>query len=597
MVSRNCRAVIAWTIALAATAEAQVTERVSVGTGGTQGNFGADESSVSADGRYVAFASYASDLVAGDTNGEWDIFVRDRQSDTTELVSVSSSGEWANFYSRAPSISADGRYVAFQSSASNLVAGVTSGAHIYVRDRQLGTTEIVSLSSLGVPGNWTSMLPSISADGRYVSFGSGASNLVPNDVNGGGVDIFVRDRQNSTTELVSVSSAGVQADSQQSPDYNAISADGRYVAFASMASNLAHGDSNGTWDIFVRDRFLGTTERVSVSSSGVQGNDQSSYHHSVSADGRYVAFQSLASNLVPGDTNGSWDVFVRDRQSGTTERVSVSGAGAQANSWSVSPAISADGRFVAFDSIASNLVANDTNGNPDVFLRDLQSGTIERVDVTAGGAEGNFSKDAAVSPDGRFVTFWSYAALVPGDTNATKDVFLRDRDASSFTSLCSPGLDGVMPCPCVNPPAGSDRGCDNSAATGGAILSASGIAYLATDSLVFTASGELPTATSIVLQGNAESSAGTVFGQGVRCAGGALRRLYVKAASGGSITAPDFAAGEPSISARSAALGDLIQAGESRWYLVYYRDPVVLGGCSSSSTFNATQTGRVSWSL
>jgi hypothetical protein len=176
------------------------------------------------------------------------------------------------------------------------------------------------------------------------------------------------------------------------------------------------------------------------------------------------------------------------------------------------------------------------------------------------------------------------------------DVFARDLDSDGFTSVCDPGSGGVAGCPCSNPPSGSTRGCDNSSATGGASLSASGIAYISIDSLVFTTGGERSTATSILLQGTTVVTSGVVYGQGVRCVGGSLKRLFSKTASGGSITAPDFGAGDPTVSARSAAKGDVILAGQSRWYLVYYRDPVVLGGCPASSTFNATQTGRVEWS-
>ncbi len=154
----------------------------------------------------------------------------------------------------------------------------------------------------------------------------------------------------------------------------------------------------------------------------------------------------------------------------------------------------------------------------------------------------------------------------------------------------------MIPCPCGNPPAGPDQGCENSAATGGAILLASGATYLSSDSLVFTTSGEKPTATSVLMQGTSLVAAGATYGQGVRCVGGTLKRLFTKTAVLGSITAPDFAAGDPTVSARSAAKGDPISAGTSRWYLVFYRDPTVLGGCPSGSTFNATQTGQVVWS-
>jgi len=232
-------------------------------------------------------------------------------------------------------------------------------------------------------------------------------------------------------------------------------------------------------------------------------------------------------------------------------------------------------------------------------VRDLTAGTLELVSLATGGMQGNGdSAEASISADGRNVAFAADAMnLVSGDTNAATDVFLRDRDADGFTSVCTPGQDGVIACPCSNPPAGTDRGCENSSGTGGASLSASGFAYLSIDSLVFTTGGERPTALSIVLQGNALAASGLVYGQGVRCAAGSLKRLYTRTASGGSITAPDFGAGDPTVSARSAAAGDPIQAGESRWYLVYYRDPIVLGGCAATSTFNATDTGRVDWSL
>ena len=312
-----------------------------------------------------------------------------------------------------------------------------------------------------------------------------------------------------------------------------------------------------------------------------------------------MAFVSNSSNLVAGDANGTYDIFVRDRQTGATERVSVSSNGTEANGFSSLPAISADGRYVAFQSSASNLVSGDTNAVDDIFIHDRQSGTTERVSVGAGGVQGNGpSEFPAISADGRCAAFASAATnLVAGDTNGASDVFVRDRRPAGFTSVCEPSLAGVIACPCANPPSGPGRGCNNSAATGGAALSASGTAYISMDTLVFTTSGEKPTATSIVLQGPALLGTGAVFGQGVRCVTGTLKRLYTKSASGGSITAPNFGAGDPTVTARSAALGNSIAGGESRWYLIYYRDPTVLGGCPSLSTFNATQTGRVDWSL
>ena len=516
----------------------------------------------------------------------------------SQRVNVDSSGTQANNYSYFTSISADGRYVGFHSYASNLVPGDTNAAEdVFIRDRASGTTTRVSVDSSGIQGNGISSSPSLSADGRYVAFWSYASNLVVGDTNAV-QDVFVRDRQSATTVRASVNSSAAQA-SGSSFDPS-ISGDGRYVAFVSAATNLVSGDTNGNTDIFVRDLSSGITVRASVDSTGAQALGGPCLYPSFSANGRYVVFKSDATNLVPGDTNGNSDIFVRDLLSGTTLRASVDSSGAQAlGGVSDTASISADGRYVAFGSNATNLVSSDTNTAEDVFLRDLSIGTTARVSVSSSGAQGNQGSSApSVSADGRFVAFASDAStLVAGDTNGLGDIFVHDHNAAGFTGICAPGVGGVIACPCSNAPGGPNRGCDNSSTTGGAILSASGLAYISMDSLVFSTSAEKPTATSIVMQGNSLAASGLVFGQGVRCVGGALKRLYTRTASGGSISAPNIGAGDPTVSARSAALGDLIQAGQSRWYLVYYRDPVVLGGCPASSTFNATQTGQIVWSL
>jgi Tol biopolymer transport system component len=401
------------------------TIRVSVASGGTQGNGHSYHPSISADGRYVAFASNASNLVSGDTNGASDIFVHDRVTDSTERVSVSSGGTQGNGNSYNPSISVDGRYVAFNSKASNLVGGDTNGNwDIFVHDRVTDSTERVSVSSDGTQGNGNSYNPSISVDGRYMAFESLASNLVSGDTNGAS-DIFVHDRVANSTERVSVSSDGTQGNGYSC--YPSISADGTDVAFASDASNLVSGDINGNWDIFVRDQVTDSTERVSVSSDGTQGNGYSCYP-SISAGGTYVAFMSEASNLVSGDTNGASDVFVHDRVTSSTERASVSSDGTQGNRSSYSSSISADGTYVAFASEASNLVSGDTNGASDVCVHDRATGSTERASVSSDEMQGNgHSKWPSISADGRYVAFESLASnLVNGDTNGASDVFVHD---------------------------------------------------------------------------------------------------------------------------------------------------------------------------
>jgi hypothetical protein len=236
-----------------------------------------------------------------------------------------------------------------------------------------------------------------------------------------------------------------------------------------------------------------------------------------------------------------------------------------------------------------------------VFVRDRQAETTERWSVGPDAAQSfknTWWSNVSISGDGRYLAFDSSATrLAPEDTNGKRDVFVRDPlGAPAFTSVCDPGSSGVIGCPCSNPPGGRDQGCDNSSATGGATLSASGGTYVSSDSLEFHVDGATPSALGMLLQGTAAIPTGAVYGQGVRCVGGSIKRLGTKHASGGSMTIPDFEAGDLQVTAASAAKGDLIQPGDSRYYLVYYRDPVVLGGCPATSTFNCTQTGSVQWS-
>jgi Tol biopolymer transport system component len=418
------------------------TTRVSVATGGGQANFDSFDPSISADGRYVAFTSNATNLVSGDTNGDWDIFVHDRQTGQTTRVSVATGGGQANLASLDPSISADGRYVAFVSAATNLVSGDTNNFQdIFVHDRQTGQTTRVSVASDGTQANGHSYDPSISADGRYVAFASLASNLVSGDTNGAW-DVFVHDRQTGETTRVSVASDGTQAIGFFFGSSPSISADGRYVAFDSWATNLVSGDTNDKPDVFVHDRQTGQTTRVSVSSDGTQANNGANYP-SISADGRYVAFESSSTNLVSGDTNSVTDIFVHDRQTGQTTRVSVSSDGTQANEgpgWSgKNSSISADGRYVAFHSYADNLVSGDTNSATDIFVHDRQTGVTTRVSIASDGTQANgFSSSPSISADGRYVAFMSGATnLVSGDTNNARDVFVHGREGNIAPTVVS----------------------------------------------------------------------------------------------------------------------------------------------------------------
>ncbi|GMV36936.1 MAG: hypothetical protein AMXMBFR61_14440 [Fimbriimonadales bacterium] len=357
------------------------------------------------------------------------------QQGGTWRVSVSSGGAEASGGSWEPSISSDGRFVAFQSQAANLVPNDTNNAtDVFVRDRLLSTTERVSVSTAGGQTSDSSESASISADGRFVAFASYAPELVPGDSNGAR-DIFVRDRFLSLTERVSVSSSGVQAnDGSRDP---AVSADGRFVVFSSDATNLVAGDTNNSEDVFVRDRQLGTIERVSVSSAGEQGTGASG-RPAIGADGYIVAFESTCPDLVPADNNGCRDVFVRDLASWSTVRESVSSNGEQGWVWSTEPSLSYEGRFVAFASYAYNLVDDDTNGEQDIFARDRVLSLTRRVSVSSSGEQSNFVSTAPhISADGRFVAFESLASnLVGGDTNSDSDIFVhQDGPDTGYRSL------------------------------------------------------------------------------------------------------------------------------------------------------------------
>lgn len=343
-----------------------VTVRASVSNLERQANASSNEAAISGNGRFVVFTSGASNLVRGDTNATVDVFVRDMRLGTTRRVSVGAGGAQGAGSSFLPSISADGRYVAFQSTAANLVRGDTNRAEdAFVRDLWLGRTTRVSIPRGGGQFRGASIQPVISADGRHVAF---SSNPRHPDL----FDVFLRDRRAGTTRRVTVGLGGRPINGNTGTI--AISGNGRYVGYLSEASNIVAGDTNRTWDTFVYDACTGRTRRVSVATGGAQGNGFSDMP-SLSHTGRYVAFASEASNLVRGDTNRAGDAFVRDLHTGVTRRISLAPGGAQANdttgpNYAPEVALSADGQHAAFVSLASNLVRGDTNNAPDVFAWD-----------------------------------------------------------------------------------------------------------------------------------------------------------------------------------------------------------------------------------
>ena len=414
---------------LANPVSAQVIERISVDSNENQGTGASwvpqSTRVVSTDGRFVVFSSDADDLVANDTNGVSDVFLRDRLLGTTVRISVNKDdGGDASGPSDTPSINSTGRFIAFASLAGDLVEGDNNVyLDVYVYDRIADVMTRASVAATGGEPNGDSKDPFLSGDGRYVSFSSSATNLVPEGANTN-VDIYVRDLFLEETTKVSVRPGGVFTEANS---WNpAISADGRHVAFTSGDDGLVPDDVTGPQDVFVRNLDTWAIERVSVSTAGDESNARNGVA-AISADGGVVAWWSRADNLVDGDSNGQDDIFVRDRVAGTTNRVNISSEGEQAiggGSWHVT--ITDDGRFVVFLSDAGNLVDDDLNGFGDVFSHDRETGIIRRHSLTPSGVGGdNYSRCPSVTPDGKYIAFESLASdFVADDDNLAQDAFL-----------------------------------------------------------------------------------------------------------------------------------------------------------------------------
>ena len=386
-------------------------------------NFASANAAISIDGRFVAFHSAATNLVEGDTNKQQDVFVYDRLTKIMERISVDSNGQESDNYSHLPSISADGRFVAFMSLASNLVSNdFNNQLDVFVRDREKQTTTLVSVSTESISGNTKSINPVISSNGRYIAFESYANNLIEDDSNAS-PDIFIRDIVLEKTEIISLSTRGQQAN--HGSYYPTISADGRYVAFHSPARNLVPVDNKRSdeneWnfsDVFLRDRELATTEIISTNIYGKPGNHPSNFA-SVSADGRYVAFNSRASDLVEnypdgpleiigkGRTAPRLDIYVRDRTENITKLVSIALDGTPGNHQSQAPKISSGGRYVTFQSAASNLTKSRMPGTTiNIYRRDILEDKTMLVTDFNGPLETNvMSAHSAVTQDGNFVVF------------------------------------------------------------------------------------------------------------------------------------------------------------------------------------------------
>ncbi len=340
---------------------------------------------ISANGRYIAYESYATNLVAGDTNNASDIFRYDRTTGTTTRVSVASGGAQGDSDSISPAISDDGSRVAFASSASNLVSGDTNGSFdIFVRDMAGDNTMRVSVGLANIQSDGDSVMPALSGDGRYVAFASGATNLVEGDTNAS-YDIFRRDMQDNATLRVSVRNGTSALQANRDSWQPQISADGSLVVFASDASNLVASDRNQVTDIFIRNLATNGTYRLSRTDQ-IKEAKAPSYRPRITASGRYVAFQSDAA-LTAADTNQATDVYLFDRTAQKLARVSVATDGTQGDGQSLAPAISGDGRYVVFESDSTNLVKGDTNQAWDIFVRNLGKGSTPSYPPSARSAQ------------------------------------------------------------------------------------------------------------------------------------------------------------------------------------------------------------------
>ena len=384
------------------------------------------EPAISQTGQFVAFRSSATNLDRDRCDrGIYQIYVSDRSAGTIRCVSVNANGEEGDQGSFAPSISEDGRFVAFTSTATNLAGDDCDNGfnQIYVHDRTTGTTHCVSVNSNGREANQDSDASSISADGQWIAFDSAATNLSGNKCDNGFRHVYVRDRNSDTTICVSVRTNG---DEGNGPSVDpSISADGRFVVFHSTATNLSDRCDNGNSHIYRHDLDTGETICVSVNTEGKQGNGNSTLAR-LSADGRFVAFQSNPTNITTRCNNGFTHIYVRDTVEQRTTCASIDKNGNQGNNHSGQASISSNGRFVAFSSAASNLGNKQCqSGNVQVFVRDRSNETTNCASVGPKKVEGNGqSINPALAADGTLVVFESEASnLVKKDTNNLRDVF------------------------------------------------------------------------------------------------------------------------------------------------------------------------------
>lgn len=407
-------------------AAAQSIERVSVGAGGDIPYMSSSANDLTPDGRFAAFDSYARNLVSRDRNGANDVFRRELATGVLLRFSVATSGAEGDSHSFLLRLSSDGSIGAFQSESTNLVSGDTNNVtDIFLRDTNAATTERISVRSNGAQGNGRSYDASISGDGALVAFTSDATNLVSGDTNGLS-DVFLVDRAAGRTRLVSVALGGAPANGRSSASH--VSRDGRFVLFASAASNLVAGDGNGSTDLFLYDV---ATRTVSLAVATADGGfpRRGSVAGAISTDGRFLAFESASDDFGPLDTNGFDDVYVLDRSDGSIVRASLGPGGVEPQADGVPAAVSQDGRFVAWWTAALELFDDKSSLFAETYVWDRTLGANVLASYTHDGAYADFDVlPVAISDDGSALLVGSGASnLVADDKNNTGDAFVRAR--------------------------------------------------------------------------------------------------------------------------------------------------------------------------
>ncbi|TAE80801.1 MAG: hypothetical protein EAZ74_05990 [Alphaproteobacteria bacterium] len=397
--------------------------RISVTNLAEEGNESSHNPSFSPDGTKIVFHSSATNFIENDANGWRDVFVKDSVTGEITSISTNSTGEQGNLWSYDGRFSPDGTKIVFHSGANNLIENdINAWNAIFIKDLLTNEVMRVDVSALGEPLDGSSYNARFSPDGTKIIFESSASNLVEGDTNGWD-DLFIKDLLTNELTRVSVNALGEEGNGWF---YNgSFSPDGTKIIFESWADNLIAEDSNGEEDIFMKDLLTGEITRLSTNFFGEEGTLRS-HNPQFSPDGTQVLFTSWADNLVENDTNNLPDIFVKDIISGEVLRVNTNAMGEQLDGWSFGTAnFSPDGTQVVFESLSSTLVEDDTNGWYDIFVKDLRTGEVSIVSRTPTDEQANgWSRNPSFSPDGMSIVFESQANnLVENDSNEHWDIF------------------------------------------------------------------------------------------------------------------------------------------------------------------------------